>query len=186
MSSPYPRSILKIPGKLVKNPTDLSAAYPHGGTELGVCRDVVMNFGVQVDFPIAEEFKAPAAAILQEERAFFACVLRSWDDDMLSTIWHNTQTSTYGETGVLAKVSGSGVKRAGTNLATRGVKLFFSPHAVDQHRAVLLYNAVPIPAETAELQLSIGREMGLAIVFRALPDQLGRMYACDLRGNMTL
>lgn len=186
MSAPHARNILKIPGKLVADPTDLSTDYPHGGTELGVCRDVVMNFGVFVDFPIAEEFKAPTAAILQEEKPVFACVLRSWDDSMLSKVWHNIQTSAYGEVGIKGTVAGSGIKRAGTNLASRAMKLFFSPHAVDQHRAILLYNVVPMPNESAELQMSIGREFGLALMFRCLPDALGRMYAVDLRANLTL
>lgn len=186
MTTPNPRNILKIPGRLVANPTDLSAAYPHGGTELGVVRDVVINFGVQVDFPIAEEFKAPIAAILQAENPVLACVLRSWDDAMLSRIWHNIETSAFGEVGIHGAVSGSGIKRAGTNLASRAIKLFFSPHAVDQHRAIFLYQAVPLPAETSELQLSIGREFGMALMFRALPDHLGRTYAVDLRQNIDL
>ena len=80
----------------------------------------------------------------------------------------------------------SGVKRAGTDLSTRAFKLLFSPHAVNQHRAVLIYNAVPMPAESAEIQLSIGREFGLALMFRCLPDELGRVYSVDLRQNMTL
>lgn len=186
MAAPSPRNILKIPGKLVAGPTNLSAAYPFGGTELGVVRDLVMNFGVSVDFPMAEEFKTPIAAILKEENPVFACVLRSWDDAMLSRVFHNTRTSDYGEVGVLGRVGSAATKRAGTNLATRAISLLFSPHAVDQHRAILMYQAVPMPAETAELQLSIGREFGLALMFRCLPDQLGRMYDVDLRENMTL
>lgn len=186
MTTPNPRNILKIPGRLVASPTDLSTDYPHGGTELGVVRDIAMNFGVSVDLPEAEEFKTPIAAILQGERPVFACVLRSWDDAMISRIWHNTQTSAYDEVGIKGSVSGSGIKRAGYNLAERAIPLFFSPHAVDQHRAILMYQAVPMPAETAELQLSIGKEFGMALMFRCLPDQLGRMYAVDLRGNLTL
>lgn len=186
MSAPNPRDILKIPGRLVAAPTNMDAEYPYGGTELGVCRDVAMNFGVSVDFPIAEEFKTPTAAILQEERSFFACVLRSWDNDMLTKVWHNISTSTYGEVGINGRASGSGIKRAGTNLASRAFKLLFAPHATAQHRFVLLYNVVPMPAESAEMQLSIGREMGLALMFRCLPDELGRMYSVDLKSNLTL
>lgn len=186
MSAPLPRNILKIPGKLIKSPTNLSTTSPYGGTELGVCRDMAFDFGQTTDEPVAEEFKAAVAVILQSERPVFGCVLRSWDNDMVSSIWHNTQTSTHGEVGILAKVSGSGVKRAGTNLGTRGFKLLFDAHASDRHPSILLYNAIPLPAESAELQLSIGKEMGIALMFRAIPDSSARVYVVDQRGNMSL
>jgi hypothetical protein len=105
---------------------------------------------------------------------------------MMSAVWHNTQTSAYGEVGVVGKVSGDGIKRAGTDLVARGFKLLFAPVADDRHPSVLLYNAVPMPNESAELQLSIGREMGLALIFHAIPDTTGRTYAVDLRSNLSL
>lgn len=186
MSAPLPRNVLKIPGKLVKDPTNLDSDYPHGGTELGLVRDMVLNFGVQYDYPMAEEFKAPAAQILAAENPIFACVLRSWDDDMLSALWPNAFVSAFGEVSLRSKVSGSGVTRAGANLTSRGFKLLFSPHAVDYHPFVLAYNAVPMIAETAEMQLSIGKEFGLALMFNLMPDSTGRRWELGQRANLTL
>lgn len=186
MTSPLARNILKIPGKLVKDPTNLSLPYPYGGTEIGVCRDNMLTFNQKVDFPMAEEFGAPAAAILGSETPYFGCVLRSWDDSMVSAVWHNIQTASSGEVGIIGKVSGVSINRAGTNLVSRGFKLLFAPIADDRHPSVLLYNAIPMPNESAELQLSIGREMGIALIFHALPDSTGRTYIVDRRSNISL
>lgn len=186
MSAPYARDVLKIPGKLVKTPTNLSTVFPYGGTELGVVRDMAFQIGHKIDVPEAEEFKAPAAILNGGETPVFACVLRSWDNDMISTVWHNIQTSTYSQIGMIGKVSGSGIVRAGANMTDRGIKLLFAPQADDRHPSILLYNAVPLLSEAAELQLSIGREMGLALMFRAMPDSTGRTFAVDQRSNLTL
>lgn len=186
MSAPYARDVLRIPGKLVKTPTNLSAAFPYGGTELGVVRDMAFQVGHKTDLPEAEEFKAIAAVLNSGESPVFACVLRSWDNDMISTVWHNIQTSTHGQVGMVGKVSGSGITRAGANLTSRGIKLLFAPQADDIHPSILIYNAVPMLAESSELQLSIGREMGLALIFRGLPDSTGRTFVVDQRSNLTL
>ena len=186
MSAPRTRDILRVPGRLVLNPTNIAAAYPHGGTELGVCRDVVFRPGIRTERLIAEEYKVPVGLVVTDEEAVLAGVLRTWDNDLINALFQNVQTSGAGDVGILGRVSGAGVNRAGYNLVNKAAKILFSPQAVDHHRHVVLYNAVPMLDETLELQHSIGEEFGLAFMFLATPDPQGRTYTQDLRDNITL
>lgn len=186
MVAPNTRNILKIPGRLVKDPTDLTAAYPHGGTELGIARDCRWSPGIKAEKIVPEEYKTPIAAIVTDEEAVMALVLRTQDKDMIQAAFPNTQLSADNDAGILGKVAGSGHNRAGFDLATKGFKLLFSPQAVDRHPHVLFYNAVPLLDETVELQLSIAEEFGIPLMFLAMPDARGWTYAADLRDNITL
>ena len=56
MSTGSVRDVLRVPGKLVINPTDITAAFPHGGTELGLTRDSEMRFGIKTELVHAEEW----------------------------------------------------------------------------------------------------------------------------------
>jgi hypothetical protein len=84
------RNILRFPGRLCKTPTNLAAAFPHGGTELGVVRDMVFRPMVSTTPIHAEEFGRTVEVIVTKESAVFACVLRSYDNDLLSDVFHNT------------------------------------------------------------------------------------------------
>lgn len=185
MSAPLAANVLHLPGKLVKDPTSLLSAYPHGGTELGMIRNMQWQPGIKYDKAISEEWKTAVAAFVEEERAVVACVLRTWDDDLLAQLFPNTQIDSYGQVGVLSRVQGVGVNRAGFDMAGRGFKLLFSPKAIDSQRCLLLYNAVPLLEEGMQLQLSIGREAGFALMFEAMPDSQGRLYAFDFRENIS-
>ncbi len=186
MSAPNVRNILRMPGRLVKNPTNLAADYPHGGTELGVVRDIVWKIGTKTEDLIAEEFGTPVSVIVTQEIAVVACVLRSWDNDMITSVFRNIQTSVQGDVGIKGAVNGSGINRTGYDMVNKGMKLLFSPIAVDHHRHLLLYNAVPMTDESAELQMSIAEEFGMSLMFKALPDSNGRTLAADLRDNLSL
>ncbi len=184
MSAPAARNVLRMPGKLVKSPTSLSTTYPYGGTELGVLRNVMWTPGTKYDRAIAEEWKTAVAAFVEEERTLVAAVLRSWDNDLLSWVHRNVQTSAFGDVGLLGRVQGTGVNRAGYDQGDLGAKLLFAPQAPGAHRALLLHNAVPMLDESAELQLSISREFGLALMFEAFPDATGRTFSFDFLENL--
>lgn len=184
MAAPAARDILYLPGRLVASPTSLTAAYPHGGTELGEVRNVTWRPAISYDKAVSEEWGVTVAAFVEEERALLACVLRSWDNDMLARLFHSVQTSSYGDVGVLGRVTGS--KRSGYDIAERSFPLLFSPRAGSSGRMLLVRNAMPLLDETAELQLSLGREFGVAAVFEAIPDSQGRLYDFDFAENITL
>ena len=75
MATARVRDILRIPGRLVINPTNLNSAFPHGGTELGLTRDAEMRFGITTSLVTAEEWgQAPVEAVYTGESAVFAAV----------------------------------------------------------------------------------------------------------------
>lgn len=186
MVAPNVRNILRIPGRLVKDPTDLTAAYPHGGTELGIVRDLRWSPGIKTERLSPEEFKTPVAALITDEEPVMACTLRTWDNDLLAAIFPNIQTSQDGDVGLLGKVAGSSHNRPGYDLGNKGFKLLFSPQAVDHHPHLLFYRAVPLFDDTVDLQLSIAEEFGMSLMFVGMPDAQGRTYAKDLRDNLSL
>ena len=187
MAAPNVRNILRIPGRLVASPTSLSTDYPHGGTELGVCRDMEFRFGYQTSMVQAEEFGRPIEYVYTGERSIFGAVLRTYDSAMIQRIFPNTAAGTSsGERVVNGRATGSGISRAGTLLSSLSLVLLFSPKEVDRHPSILIYNAIPAIEETSMLQLSLEEEFGLGIIFHCLPDSSGRDYSIGRREDLSL
>ena len=188
MSAPDVRDVLRVPGKLVINPTDITAAFPHGGTEIGLVRDSQLRFGYRTDLVHAEEWGGqPVESVYCGEVALFAAVLREWDDDALSNVFPNTGTGAIsGNRTILGRVSGGSFNRAGYLLSGKSFVLCFSPRSVDRHPMVIVRKAIPMVEETALLQLSLAEELGIGVVFQAIPDSSGRLYDVGKRGDLTL
>lgn len=183
MSAPNVSNIYRSPGRLVKNPTSLTSAYPFGGTELGIARDMAFKPMIATRKLIAEEFKSPVEVILTGTQAVMTGVMRTWDNSMMSTLFPEVTTSSAGDVGIVDTVAGA---RPGYPLTRKACVLLFSPLAVDLHKSILIYNAVPIVDEAFEMRLSLAEEFGLPFAFQAIPDAYGRSYAIDLRANLSL
>ncbi len=183
MAAPNLDNIYRSPGRLVANPTNLSAAYPHGGTELGIARDVRFEPHIGVRELMAEEFRHPVEVITTGIRPILAGVMRTWDDAMMSTLFYGTQTDSGGRVGLKYNVV---TNRAGYRLSQKAVVLLFSPTAVNMHKHVLIYNAVPVVDEAYAMKLSLKDELGIPFFFLGIPDSQGRTHAVDLRANLTL
>lgn len=183
MSAPFPRNVIRAPGKLVKNPTNLNTAYPHGGTELGEVRQMVFRFGMESEKLVAEEWRRPVSVIITDEIAIMAGILRSYDNDLLATLFPNTSTGTSSGAVVVNSFANAG-NRAGYDMAAQSVKLLFSPQAVDHHPMILVYNAVPLPDNSANLRLAVGEEYGLAFMFLVTPDSRGWDYRLGNRDDL--
>lgn len=180
MAAPNVDNIYRSPGRLVANPTSLQSAYPHGGTELGIARDMMFRPNIKTRKLIAEEYKAVVEVVVTGVEAVMAGVLRTWDPDLIKTLFLGSQGSVGG---IQHNVR---THRAGYALSNKGITLFFSPMAVDLHECILIYNAVPIVDEAFEMRLSLDEELGVPFFFQALPDSQGRDFAIDLRKNLTL
>lgn len=181
MSAPDVSNIYRSPGRLVANPTALMSPYPHGGTELGIARDMMFKPNVKFRKLIAEEFKSPVEVLWTGDDPVMAGVLRTWDNDMISKLFYGTQVSAKGDVGIID--SGT---YPGYPLSRKGIVLLFSPMAVDAHKHILLYNAIPIVEEAFEMKVSISEELGIPFFFQGIPDVYGRTYAVDLRANLSL
>lgn len=171
MATQDPAKIRYLSGRLVANPTDLSAAFPHGGTELGTVRRLVFTARSERPPVRAEEFGgAEVEYIRGAQDAALAAVLREWDPDAIAAVFPNTATgSVSGKPVLRGQVFGAGVTKPGTLASDKALVVLVSPDATDRAEGLILPNALPMPEEQLELQFAIGVEAGLALVFRAVP-----------------
>ena len=188
MATGNPRNIRRFRGRLAWNPTDLTTAFPHGGTELGVVRDLVFRFGIATEEIRAQEWgNVPTEYVYKGSSAFLVAVLREFDNDAIGTVFPDTPAgATTGDQIIRAAGSGSGVTFGGVLLSTISGVLVVSPDSPEDQEFLLLYNAFPMPEETSELQISAGSEVGLAVVFRAGLDSTHRQWNIGKRRDLSL
>lgn len=186
------RDILRVPGRLYINPSDITAAPPFGsGTAIGLTRDVEFRMGLRTGVVTAEEWgSAPVEVVHSGEAAVLACVLREWDDDAIALVFPNTGAGALsGNATVLGRSFGAGVNRAGYLLSAQSAVLLFAPLSLDgtpAHPMVIVRKAIPMVEETAMLQMSLAEELGMGVVFQAIPDSSGRLYDVGARDDLTL
>jgi len=180
------RNILRLRGRLCYGATNLTTDYPHGGTALGLVRDMIFNFGAKTTLSTAEEWGGVVSkAFYTGERPFLAAVLRDFDNDSLNAIFPNTTAgSSSGDRYVTYGPGASGVNRPGYDLTNKQIKLVFSPTAADRHPFIILYYAIPALEETAALNLSLSQEVGIGVAFWGGVDSSGRTYAIGKREDI--
>lgn len=185
MAARNPLNELCVPGRLVSGPTDLSAAYPYGGTELGNCRDMVWRPIQNSAEIIAEEWGGVATEnVFLGETCILMALLSSWDADALAIVFPGGSTGGSGRALIQSTVSGS--TGAGNLLSSRAVKLLFVPDAVSVNPAILVYAAAPMVDSAAAMRLRRNVETGIACAWRGLPDSLGRTFAAGALEDLTL
>ena len=187
MATANPRNIRRFRGRIAWAPTSLTAAFPHGGTELGVIRDATFKPGFKYEEIRAEEYgNVPTEYVYDGSHGVFMAVLRGFDNDALSTIFPDTTTgSATGDQILRADVSGS-VTLAGTLISTNSGILVVSPNSPETEEFLVLYNAMPMVEAQAQLQYKASEEVGMAVVFGASPDATGRQWNIGKRRDLSL
>jgi hypothetical protein len=177
-------TIIKGMGRLVRNPTDLAAVCPHGGTELGLARNVVFRFGIVTYTIRAEEWGGVAAGVLNcGSRGELTAVLREWNASAIATLFPGYALGASGAATIADDVNAAA--RAGALVS--GAKILVAPYLSDDVQpAILLYNALPRPDRAAALVASRKTEAGPAVAWDAAPDASGRTYATCLLADMAL
>jgi len=177
MATPNVQNIIRIPGRLCYNPTDLTLDYPHGGVALGVVRDMVFHFGAKTTLTTGEEWGGVVTrAWYSGEAPFLACVLREFDKDALTKIFPNTQIGSVTDDVIINYLPAGSGNRPGYDLANLEIKLLFSPFSTEHDPFIIVYAAVPTIDADAALMLSYDEEIGIPITFWAAVDSSGRTY----------
>lgn len=183
MANADPRDVLKVPGQLCINPTDLSVAFPHGGTALGLVARSRWVERITTRPIMAEEYGTAVVVLKTVREPVFRCVLRGWDRDALEEVFLDTvQGGSTGQRVVRGRVKTDRF-RAGAVLSSS--VMFFSPDN-SQHPGLLLFAAVAYPEDVAEINFSLASEVQIAAAWRATPNSLGRDFEVSPRGNLTL
>lgn len=187
MAAGDPRSVLRITGSLVANPTNLTTPPAFGGQVLGLTTDVVFKPGLRAQELRAEEYGGePVELLVGSETAVLGALLRGADGDAWSTVFENSTVSTPSGS---PRTDYPGTTRAGTYGSTRAIKLLYAPKNTEGHPALLIYKAIPLVEETAELAFSINREFGIPALFWSIRDTDGtnnRVYQLGRLEDLTL
>lgn len=185
MATPAARHMLKIPGKLIQDPTNLSAASPYGGTVLGLVRAIYFRPTSKSKAIEAEEWGSQVVEVIHGGTScVMAAVLRGYDDDALSAMFLDTATGTPSRDTVARFRVDSG--RAGTLLSTKSMKLLFEPGAPIRHRAIILREALPVVTDETEMALDQTEELGIPVMWYGVPDSSGRVAEVARIGDLSL
>lgn len=160
--------VLRAPGRIVINPTDLDDFYPYGGTEIGKARLCVLQ-PLGTSFRVECEGLGEASDILEaNNRWIFSCQLRGWDDDAVELLLPAGQEagSTSGHKGFYVP----GTATPGESALSHAVKLLYVPDDPIHVPAVLIYRGVPELAEGAEIAFQRGEEMVLPLTLDCFRD----------------
>jgi hypothetical protein len=177
-------ALLRVPGRLILNPTSMTAAAPYGGTYLGVLRDHEVRWNMKAKIVAAEEWGGVASEVIYTGEALvLAALLRDYDATALGLIFPNVAAGSRSGESVVSQTVDAGT-RAGTRREAH--KLLFAPLAEDVMPFVYLPAARAILDSTAKLNLGLDQEAGIGAVWYAVPDDTGRTYVVGLRKDLTL
>jgi len=174
---------LRKPGRLCHTPTDLSAAWPHGGTGLGnvtAAKLYVQTTGSRV--VVAEEFGEVVETIKGGRSVWLAVSLRDWDADSLALVWSKTAGSISGN----PLLSIPSTPRAGRLGSSDAKKILWTPRDQTNGVAVLLYAAIPELDEELVVRFSVFSEMMQAVVFRAVRNSSDNIAQIGTLADFTL
>lgn len=176
--------VIRAPGRLVVGPTDLGTNYPHGGTEVGKVRLVVVR-SLGTSFRVESEGLGEATDVLKAgHRYVFSCFLRGWDDDAIALLWPDNLLA--------GSVSGHSTLRVpgdatpGQSATDRERVILFEPDDPVHAPSVLIYRGIPDWADGAELLFQRGDELGLPLAVECLRDDSDRILAIGRYSDLTL
>ncbi len=186
MSTANVRNVEFIPGKLIVDPTDLTTTDPYGGTEIGLTRMHIWDPHVRTAKYTGMEHGGIVTEVsYQGEQPVFLAILREFDDDALNKIFANTVWGpTTGKRGIRYYPGDSDYSQPGYLLSNKALKLLFVPKSPNQHRAILLWNAIAAPQEDFRISLKASEEVGLPIAFYAGVDSSKRCYDWMMLADM--
>jgi len=171
VASPDTNTSLLATGRLAYECTDLSLAWPHGGTGLGLVGNVIL-------FP-------PSGYVRHKDEAtnstdviqytggdlIVSCVIEGWDDDAHRAIYPNTDPGVSRE---VIRWPGTDYL-PGTRVGAKALEpLVFTPRNQLEHPAFIVYSAIPTLELNAELRFSSYRFLSYPVIFVGRPDGAGR------------
>lgn len=177
---------LRAPGRLVINPTDLTLAFPYGGTEVGKTRLVVLrNLSPSLFRVTSEGLGGEPTDILEGPPHYvFACFLRGWDDDAVRMFFADNYVQ--GAASGHALLREPGARRSGSSALGRAVRLLYVPDDPVGAPAMLAYRAVPDWDDNAELAFQRRDELGIPLLAELVRGASGKILEVGRVADLTL
>ena len=151
--------------------TDLTAAFPHGGTALGRTSSVYVDPPAAYRPVVREEDNAIEAVLFVGGPLIVGMRIEGWDNDALSAIF--TSSTTVSGDKVL-QWPGSGTQ-PGSFVAPLS-KLVVSPKDTSKP-GVIVYSATPVIQLAEGMRLQAKSFLYVPVIFLAQPDSSGRLGA---------
>lgn len=174
---------LYVPGRLAVGVTDLTIAFPHGGTDLGSVQSIELEVTREAETLRTMEFGTEVVEVVDLGQTYtIAAALRGWDEDALNIVFPST--TELAATSGRRFVSFPGASRAGALLSASSVVLAFSPDDPETYPGVLFHRAIPLTEESATLSLALRTEGTIGVVFRAIRSVGGRAASVGLLADL--
>lgn len=176
--------VIRAPGRLVVGPTNLDLAFPHGGTEVGRTRAVVLQ-ALGKNFRVEAEGLGEASDVLQPtHRYVFACFLRGFDDDAVELLWSGNFEA--GELSQHAKFLVPGAALPGSSALGRAKVILYEPDDYIGAPSVLIYRGIPDWQDGAELMWRRRDELGLPLAIECMRSDAGKLLAVGRLADLEL
>lgn len=179
MAAPDLSLIVRAAVRMCINPTDLSAAWPHGGTELGALRGVYAEPGIQHEDIVAEEWGVEVVeSVYLGQSWVIGVLLRQPDDDLYTTMFPATAVGASSGDRILTQEADDS-HRAGSLASAKAVKVLLAPRdlrAGSNAQYVLFHRALPMVEQSARLRFALQSELAVPALFRAIRATDGRTY----------
>jgi len=177
MAAPDVTKVQGATGRLVWNPSNLSSAFPHGGTALGLASEVRLT-PIQRSFvATAEEYGGATVEEYDMGRDWvLSCLVRGFDADMLAVVFPSVSTGVVTE--ALAQSKGAA-------LSARSGVLVLSPRD-PTHYGFVLRRALPRVRESARIPFSLHERASFAAIFRAIPSSGGAVLTVGPFSGLTV
>lgn len=190
------RAIRRVPGRLAFGCTDLTLAWPHGGTGLGVVRDIELVRYAREWPATSEAFGGMPVEYLEAGAAWgVRGVLRTLDPDALDKAFGNTSTGTVSQRPVVSSGPTDTV-RAGNWLSARSFVLVFTPEGATHARSasepdvdapfVVLYRCLPVMGDPFQIVLNRGADVSIPFAWMGIPDSSSRVMKMGSRRDLSL
>lgn len=186
--------ILRVPGRLALDCTDLELAWPHGGVGLGPVVDIIAE-PLGQPYPLTDEVRGNAPLGFLEPGGAWkvTAFARGWDLEVVKAAWANGAAGTVSGHGTVI-VGGS--KPAGTDRTGDARLLAFTPEggegaldaSVSEPRAPFwFFRSVFCAAqESAQLRYGWDEDFGIPLVFYSLHDSSGNTLHKGARGDIAI
>lgn len=170
MSAASPEDILFVPGRLSIDPTNYAAAWPYGGTAIGMAQATRLKIHQRV-YPIwAQEWGCVSDLVEQGEEWLVTFEARALDEDLLGEVFNRSSAGS--KTGLRTLDWQPLSRRPGGLRSARACQLLFTPDSPGHHRAILFRQALPVLDE-ATMDLEQKKELVIPVTFRAVPVSSG-------------
>ena len=177
-------NILRIPGRLVADPTDLTIAFPFGGTALGMASDVIWRPNAQrAEIRAEEDGGSIADHLKMGESPQLGMFIRGFDPDMIPKVFDGSSVSTKTKE---AQIDYPADAAPGRLASAASIKLLYAADNFEDHLSLLLYNAYALLEEVSELRFSRKTEFGVPVLFHGIRDATNRVYQLRLMEDLVL